>query len=199
MPTETFNAVCVFSGSSSGSRPSYASAARALGHAIVAARLHLIYGGASVGLMRVLADAVLADGGTVTGVIPRQLVAREVAHGGIEDLRITESMHERKAVMAELADGFVALPGGLGTLEELTEMLTWSQLGLHHKPCGVVDVDGFFGPLLAFFDHAVTERFLRPEYRALLLADRDPTRLLHRMAAWEPPSTEEWLDRNEET
>ncbi len=196
--TARLNAVCVFCGSSPGARSSYAVAARALGHALVSGGHRLVYGGASVGLMGILADTVLAAGGEVTGVIPRDLMERDVAHSGLVDLRVTESMHERKALIADLADGFVALPGGLGTLEELAEVLTWSQLGLHHKPCGLLDVGGFFASLLAFLDHAVTERFLRPEHRALVLADDEPVRLLGLMAAWEPPPAEKWLDRTEQ-
>jgi len=188
--------VCVFSGSSPGARPSYTETATALGRAVAARGLRLVYGGASVGLMGAVADAALAVGGEVVGVIPQHLVDREVAHDGLTELRVTGSMHERKALMADLADGFVALPGGLGTLEELAEILTWSQLGLQSKPCGLLDVEGFFDPLLAFLDHTVTERFVSTEHRALVLAADRPDALLDLLAGWRPgvPETK-WLDR----
>ncbi|NUR06262.1 MAG: TIGR00730 family Rossman fold protein [Nocardioidaceae bacterium] len=189
--------VCVFSGSNRGARPSYAAAAAALGRSIAGRGLRLVYGGASVGLMGEVADAALAAGGEVVGVIPQHLYDREVAHVGLTELRVTTSMHERKAAMADLSDGFVALPGGLGTLEELAEILTWSQLGLQRKPCGLLDVEGFFDPLLAFLDHTVTERFVRPEHRALVLAAAAPEDLLDRLAGWQPPIGEpdKWWDR----
>jgi uncharacterized protein (TIGR00730 family) len=155
----------------------------------------VVYGGGNVGLMGALADAAMAAGGDVTGVIPRTLLDREVGHRGVTALRVVESMHERKALMAELADGFVALPGGIGTLEELVEMHTWAQLGLHVKPIGVLDVAGFYRPLTAFLDHAVAERFLRPEHRATLLVDADPVGLLDRMEEWEAPVVDKWIDR----
>ena len=188
--------VCVFSGSSPGARPSYTETATALGRAVAARGLRLVYGGASVGLMGAVADAALAAGGEVVGVIPQHLVDREVAHDGLTELRVTGSMHERKALMADLADGFVALPGGLGTLEELAEILTWSQLGLQSKPCGLLDVEGFFDPLLAFLDHTVTEQFVSTEHRALVLAADRPDALLDLLAGWRPgvPETK-WLDR----
>jgi hypothetical protein len=188
--------VCVFSGSSPGARPAYAQAAEALGREVAARGLRLVYGGASVGLMGVVADAALAAGGEVVGVIPQHLVDREVAHTGLTDLRVTGSMHERKALMADLADGFVALPGGLGPLEELAEILTWSQLGLQSKPCGLLDVEGFFDPLLAFLDHTVTERFVSAEHRALVLAADRPDVLLDRLAGWRgAPAAFTWVDR----
>jgi len=188
--------VCVFSGSSPGARQSYTETATALGRAVAARGLRLVYGGASVGLMGAVADAALAAGGEVVGVIPQHLVDREVAHDGLTELRVTGSMHERKALMADLADGFVALPGGLGTLEELAEILTWSQLGLQSKPCGLLDVEGFFDPLLAFLDHTVTEQFVSTEHRALVLAADRPDALLDLLAGWRPgvPETK-WLDR----
>ena len=188
--------VCVFSGSSPGARPSYTETATALGREIAERGLRLVYGGASVGLMGAVADAALAAGGEVVGVIPQHLVDREVAHDGLTELRVTGSMHERKALMADLADGFVALPGGLGTLEELAEVLTWSQLGLQSKPCGLLDVEGFFDPLLAFLDHTVAERFVSTEHRALVLAADRPDALLDLLAGWRPgvPETK-WLDR----
>jgi uncharacterized protein (TIGR00730 family) len=188
--------VCVFSGSSPGPRPSYAETATALGREVAARGMRLVYGGASVGLMGAVADAALAAGGEVVGVIPQHLVDREVAHDGLTELRVTGSMHERKALMADLADGFVALPGGLGTLEELAEILTWSQLGLQSKPCGLLDVESFFDPLLAFLDHTVAERFVSTEHRALVLAADRPDALLDLLSAWQPggPGVK-WVDR----
>lgn len=186
--------VCVFSGSSPGSRPEYLSAARALGREIALRGIRLVYGGASVGLMAAVADAALAAGAEVVGIIPRHLADKEVAHRRLTELRITSSMHERKALMAELSDGFVALPGGFGTLEEFTEILTWSQLGLHSLPSGLLDVAGYYRPLLAFLDHAVEEHFVRPEHRELLLVDTAPDRLLDAMEIWSPPSIgDTWL------
>jgi uncharacterized protein (TIGR00730 family) len=155
----------VFSGSSPGARPEYGAAAAALGRDLARRGLRVVYGGGGIGLMAAVADAALAAGAEVIGVIPQHLVDREVAHRGLSELRVTGSMHERKATMAELSDGFVALPGGFGTLEEFTEVLTWSQLGLQSKPCGLLDVAGYYGALLAFLDHAVTERFIRAEHR----------------------------------
>jgi len=190
------HSICVFSGSSPGAQAEYAAAAQALGTEVATRGMRLVYGGASVGLMAVVADTVLAAGGEVVGVIPRQLVDKEVAHRGLADLRITRTMHERKTLMAELSDGFVALPGGYGTLEEFVEVLTWSQLGLQHKPCGLLNVAEFYRPLLAFFDHAVTERFVRAEHRGLFLADTDAARLLDAFDTWTPPPLlDKWLDR----
>jgi uncharacterized protein (TIGR00730 family) len=173
-----FNRVCVFAGSSAGSRIEYAAAARELGQALARRGVGLVYGGARAGLMGVLADAVLAGRGHVTGVIPQALVDKEIAHQGLSDLRVVRSMHERKAMMADLADGFIALPGGLGTLEELFEVLTWAQLGLHRKPCGLVNVRGYFDGLLSFVDHAIDERFVRSEYRSMILVSSSPGALL---------------------
>jgi uncharacterized protein (TIGR00730 family) len=172
----------------------YLERTRQLADALVSAGLGLVYGGAHVGLMGALADGVLA-GGEVIGVIPEAMMAKEIAHGGLTELRVVPSMHERKALMAELADGFIALPGGLGTLEELFEVLTWAQLGMHGKPCGLLEVDGFFAPLLTFLDHAVEQRFLRPEHRAMLLVDEDAGRLLEQFAAYRPASVAKWIDR----
>ncbi len=185
--------LCVFCGSSAGSRPVYAEAARATGRLMAERGIGLVYGGGNVGLMGEVADAVLAAGGEVTGVIPHQLVEREVGHRGLTTLHVVGTMHERKALMADLADGFVALPGGFGTLDELCEVLTWSQLGIHAKPCGVLNVDGYFGALLALFDHAVAEGFVRPAHRALVLEATAPELLLERMAAFRAPSTEKWI------
>ncbi len=174
--------VCVFCGSSAGRRPAYAGAARGLAGELARRGIGVVYGGAAVGLMGVLADAVLERGGEVVGVIPRELVERELAHPGLTALHVVGTMHERKALMSELGDGFVALPGGMGTLDELAEAITWGQLGIHAKPCGLLDVDGYFGPLLAFADHAVIEGFLRPEHRAALSVATDPGELLELMS-----------------
>jgi hypothetical protein len=189
--------VCVFCGSSLGARPDYAEAARVLGGELAERAIGLVYGGAHVGLMGAVADACRRAGGEVIGVIPGSLVEAEVAHTGLDDLRIVSTMHERKAVMAELSDGFVALPGGFGTLEEFCEVLTWSQLGLHSppKPCGLVDVAGFFGPLIALFDSAVDQGFLRPENRRLVLAAADPRTMLDALAGWQaPPPLRKWVE-----
>jgi hypothetical protein len=188
--------VCVFCGSSPGARPAYRAAAEQLGAALAARGLGLVYGGARVGLMGALADAALAAGGEVVGVLPSALERYEVAHEQLTQLERVSSMHERKARMAELADAFVALPGGVGTLEETFEILTWGQLGIHAKPCALLDVEGYFAPLLALLDSAVAERFVKPEHRALLLVDDDPERLLDRLARHRPPVLEKWLDRS---
>ncbi|HEU0171540.1 MAG TPA: TIGR00730 family Rossman fold protein [Acidimicrobiales bacterium] len=188
--------VCVFCGSSDGARSDYAQAAERLGEALAARGIDLVYGGAHVGLMGRLADACRAGGGQVIGVIPERLVDAEVAHTSIDDLRIVGSMHERKALMADLSDGFLALPGGFGTLEEFCEVLTWSQLGLHPvpKPCGLLDVAGYFEPLVTLFDRGVDEGFIRPVHRGLVLASDDVEALLDALAAWTPPPvTRKWV------
>jgi hypothetical protein len=187
--------ISVFSGSSPGAREDYALAAAALGRELARRSIGMVYGGASVGLMAVAADAALEAGGQVTGIIPRFLVDREIAHSGLTELRIVDSMHERKATMADLSDGFIALPGGLGTIEELLEILTWAQVRLHEKPCGVLNVCGYFDPLRAMLEHAVTERFLRREHAGMLLTAQTPKELLDRFEAWQPPAVEKWLDR----
>jgi uncharacterized protein (TIGR00730 family) len=187
--------VCVFCGSSPGANPRYRQHAEHLGVILAQRRLTLVYGGGNVGLMGVLADAVLAHGGEVIGVIPQALMDREVGHTGLDDLRVVGSMHERKALMADLSDGFIALPGGIGTLEEFCEVLTWAQLGMHAKPCGLVNVDGYFDQLIAFLDHGVGERFFRPEHRAMVLIAAEPAGLLDRFADYQPPQLEQWIDR----
>lgn len=176
--------VCVFCGSKHGVRPEYTEAARAMGTALAAAGIDLVYGGGRVGLMGEVADAVLDAGGEVIGVIPHHMSDREIAHYGLTDLRIVGSMHERKALMYELSDGFVALPGGLGTLEELFEITTWSQLGLHAKPTGLLDVDGFYGPLVVFLDRLVSEGFVAERHRRLLRVADTPAAILERLAAF---------------
>ncbi len=185
--------VCVFCGSSSGTRPVYAEAARSMGRLLAERGIGLVYGGGRVGLMGEVADAVLAAGGEVTGVIPRGLMEREVGHRGLTTLHVTGTMHERKALMVDLSDGFVALPGGYGTLDELCEALTWSQLGIHARPCGVLNVDGYFDALLALFDHAVREGFVREAHRGLVLEASEPAALLDVMARFQPPTTEKWI------
>jgi hypothetical protein len=186
--------VCVFCGSNPGARPEYGEAARALARELVGRQLALVYGGGSVGLMGVLADAVLAAGGEVIGVIPRPLATRELAHPRLTELRLVDSMHERKATMAGLSDGFIALPGGLGTFEETLEMLTWAQLGIHLKPVGLLDVLGFYDGLRRFLAHAEGEGFVRPEHAALLLFARGAAELLDAMEVWRPPAMRRaWL------
>jgi uncharacterized protein (TIGR00730 family) len=189
--------VGVFCGSSLGRGGRYRAAAEALARALLARGIGLVFGGGSVGLMGVVADAVLAGGGAVTGVIPHGLVVREVAHRGLADMRVVPSMHARKALMAELSDGFVALPGGYGTLEELLEVVTWGQLGIHRKPVGILDVDGYFEPLIALFDRAVREGFVPPENRGLVLVDGAPEALLDRMAAYRGPAVRAWVTPEE--
>ena len=187
--------LCVFCGSSEGGRSGYAEAARSLGAELVARGIGLVYGGGAVGLMGVLADAVLGRGGEVIGVIPEPLVSRELAHRGLTELRVVPSMHERKATMAALADGFIALPGGLGTLEETFEILTWAQLGIHAKPVGVLNVEGYWDGLRQLVGHAVAEGFVRPEYAELLMFAEAPAALLDRFAGWRPPEIPRaWLD-----
>ena len=178
--------LCVYCGSSPGSLPSYLEAARQLGRLMARQGLDLVYGGGNVGMMGELAQSVLDHGGHVIGVIPRDLVQREVAHTGLSDLRVVDSMHERKALMAELSDGFIALPGGIGTLEELLEVLTWAQLGLHRKPCGLLNVSGYFQQLMAFLDHLVDQRFLHPAHRAMLLSAERAEDLLTAFEAYAP-------------
>ncbi len=185
--------ICVFCGSSAGGQSVYAQTAQAVGWLLCRRGIELVYGGGNVGLMGVLADACLARGGRVIGVIPQALVDKEVAHSGLTELRVVSSMHERKANMADLSDAFMALPGGYGTWEELFEMLTWSQLGIHRKPCGLLNVNGYYDPLLELADKAVSEGFLREFNRDLLLSDDDPERLLDRLSAYSFPAAEKWI------
>jgi uncharacterized protein (TIGR00730 family) len=190
----TLRRVCVFCGSKAGVRAEYRLAARAMAAALLVEDIGLVYGGGGIGLMGEVADGVLAGGGEVIGVIPRHMTSREVAHQGIPDLRVVGSMHERKMLMYDLADGFVALPGGLGTLEELFEVTTWSQLGLHVKPTGLLDVGGYFSLLTGFLDHTVAEGFVNSEHRRLLMVEEEPESLLARLAAFEPPPLPRCLD-----
>lgn len=186
--------VCLYLGSSPGARPEYESLVGRLAAIIARRGMTLVYGGGNVGLMGVAADAALAEGGKVIGVIPADIADKEVGHSGLTDLQVVNSMHERKMRMATLSDGIIALPGGLGTLEELFEMLTWSQLGFHSKPIGLVNVEGYYDLLLAFLEHAVEERFVKPIHRDLLLVERDPEALLERMMVYKAPVVDKWLD-----
>lgn len=189
--------LCVFCGSSPGSDPAYLAAARAMGTALAEAGIGLVYGGAAVGLMGAVADATLAAGGEVTGVMPRALAEKEIAHSTLSELRVVGSMHERKALMAELSHGFIALPGGLGTLEELFEIWTWAQLGYHQKPCAVLNVNGFYDRLIGFLDGVVEQRFMRPEHRRMLIVADKPHALLARLHRYRPPEITKWIDRDE--
>lgn len=186
------NSLCVFCGSSFGTSSAYRRAATGLGEEIARRRIRLVYGGGRVGLMGVVADAALSAGGEVLGIIPRALRDKEIGHHGLTELRITGSMHERKAAMEDASDGFIALPGGFGTLDELCEIVTWAQLGIHHKPIGILDVNGFFSQLSTFLDFVMAEGFIRAEHRTLLLEDDDPATLLDRMAAWAPSTISKW-------
>lgn len=188
--------ICVYCGSSPGKRPEYTQAAHLLAKELVQRGIGLVYGGAHVGIMGQLADAVLAHDGEVVGVIPQALVDKEVAHHGLTELVIVGSMHERKALMADLADGFIALPGGLGTLEELFEILTWAQLGFHRKPCALLNIDGYYDGLSAFLDHAVHEQFITPIHRSMLLIEESPKQLLDNFSSYQTPKVEQWIDRN---
>ena len=187
--------LCVYCGSSSGRQPGYAQVARQLAHAMVSKNIDLVYGGASVGIMGEIANAVLGEGGDVIGVIPKGLFAKEVAHTGITELREVGSMHERKALMADLSDGFIALPGGLGTIEEIFEIITWSQLGMHRKPCGLLNVNNYYDKLIGFLDHAVSEQFIKATHRSTILIDEYPDGLLEKFEAYKAPETAKWIDR----
>jgi len=190
-------AVAVYCGSNIGTDPAYAAAAASLGQTLADRGIRLVYGGGHVGLMGVLADVVLGNGGEAYGVITRALKEREVAHSGLTSLTVVETMHERKAAMADAADAFVMLPGGFGTLDEFFEVVTWTQLGIHAKPCGVLDVAGYFAPLGTLLDGAARAGFVRPAHRGLVLTDTDPAALLDRLAAWAPVTTDKWLKRSQ--
>ena len=186
------NRICVYCGSSSGTSEVYGNAARELGQLLVAANIGLVYGGARAGLMGILADAVLEAGGSARGVIPQALKDKEIAHPGLTELHVVDSMHERKSLMAVLSDGFIALPGGFGTLEEIIEVLTWGQLGFHDKPCGLLNVDGYFDEFLSFLDRATTQGFVRRAHRDMLLVGDTPANLLARFDGYEPPRIGKW-------
>jgi hypothetical protein len=189
--------ICVFCGSSPGADPCYAAAATALAQRLVANRISIVYGGGRTGLMGALADAALDAGGEIVGIMPQSLVEKEVAHRRLSDLRVVGSMHERKALMAELSDAFIALPGGYGTFEEFCEVLTWTQLGLQRKPCGILNVAGYYDRLLALFDYAVAEQFLKPVHRAMVISDDDPGSLIVRLLEHELPQADKWIDRTQ--
>lgn len=194
-PTTKINTICVFCGSSTGKGEAYAANARLLGKAIVKNNYNLVYGGSNIGLMRILADEVLAGGGKVTGVMPNGLAEKEIAHTGLHNFHLVDTMHERKAMMASMSDAFIAMPGGLGTLDEIFEILSWNQLDIITKPAALYNVDGYYDHLLKFLDHTVEERFVRPEHRANLLVDDDAERLLARIkefAPQKPPG--KWVD-----
>jgi uncharacterized protein (TIGR00730 family) len=190
--------VCVYCGSSTGNQAAYREAAVGMGSILAARGIGLVYGGGNVGLMGVIADAVLAGGGNVIGVIPRSLADREIAHTGVTDLRVVDSMHTRKAMMADLSDAFIAMPGGVGTLEEFFEAVTWTQLGVHRKPCGLLNAGGFYNALAAFIDQAVTDGFIKPIHRAAIVVDDNPERLLNTLATIDLPDVPKWI-RKEET
>jgi uncharacterized protein (TIGR00730 family) len=190
------SSVCVFCGSNGGADPAYLDAAARTGRELAQRGLRLVYGGGKVGMMGAIADAAVAAGGDVVGVIPQQIFDLEIGHEGLGELRVVGSMHERKALMAELADAFVALPGGIGTFEELFEVFTWAQLGLHRKPLGLLDVADYYAPLEAMLDHAVGQRFLRSETRAMLVRDDSLGGLLERFAGWRAPGLPKWIDRD---
>lgn len=185
--------ICVYCGSSNGKRPEYAAAARELADVLVRHDLELVYGGADKGIMGVIADAVLEQGGKVHGVIPQMLCEKEIAHQGLTELHVVASMHARKTMMAALSDGFIAMPGGFGTLEEIIEIVTWGQLRFHDKPCGLLNTDGYFDRLLEYLDHAEGEGFLRAENRNMLLSDRDPVGLIRQFERYTAPHVEKWV------
>lgn len=187
-------AVCVFCGSNPGRRAEYLAGAADLARLLAGRGIRIVYGGARVGTMGALADAGLAAGAEVVGVIPQHLVEAEVAHPGLTELHVVTSMHERKALMAQLSDAFIALPGGLGTLEEVAEIITWTQLGLHAKPAGLLNLLGYYDDLLRFLNHAEAERFLRPEHRRLVMAEPEPPALLAALARWRPPDSLKWMN-----
>ncbi len=191
------NSICIYCGSSPGRLEAYGSAAYALAESLVSRNIRLVYGGAGIGIMGMVADQVLKLGGQAIGVIPKALAHKEVAHKNLTQLHITQSMHERKMLMAELADGFIALPGGIGTLEELFEIWTWAQLGFHNKPCGLLNVEGYYDSLIRFLDHVLAEQFVKIHHHALLIVETDPGALLDRYAIYQPPPVKHWVDKDE--
>ena len=193
----SINNICVYCGSSPGKSDAYASAAIELAESLVQRNIRLVYGGASIGIMGTVADHVLKLGGEVTGVIPKALAHKEVAHANLTELHVTHSMHERKTLMAELADGFIALPGGIGTLEELFEIWTWAQLGFHEKPCGLLNVEGYYDSLIEFLNKVLAEQFVKPHHRALLMTERDPNILLDRYIDYQSPVLKHWVGKGE--
>lgn len=191
------NSLCVYCGSSPGRLSAYATAAHTLAEALVARNIRLVYGGAGIGIMGMVADQVLKLGGQAIGVIPKALAHKEVAHPNLTELHVTQSMHERKMLMAELADGFIALPGGIGTLEELFEIWTWAQLGFHQKPCGLLNVEGYYDALIQFLDHVSAEQFVAVHHRAMLMVESEPETLLDRYAGYQPPAMKHWVGKDE--
>jgi uncharacterized protein (TIGR00730 family) len=189
--------VCVYCGSNPGKSAEFLESARRLARELVQREICVVYGGASVGIMGEIADNVLADGGEVIGVIPQALADKEVSHAGLTELKIVGSMHERKAIMADISDGFIALPGGLGTLEEIFEVLTWAQLGFHKKPCALLNVKGYYDKLIQFLNHAVAEGFVAKPHREMLLVEKEPHRLLEIMADYNAPTVDKWIGLNE--
>lgn len=187
----------MFCGSNMGLKPIYAESAKKLGKALVERNLELVYGGGRVGLMGVIAETVLELGGTAIGIIPESLAKKEIAYHGLNELIVVESMHKRKAMMEEFSDGFIALPGGFGTFEELCEMVTWGQLGFHRKPCGILNIDGFYDPLIQLFDESTSEGFIRSEHRETVLIEAEPEKILLQMEEYIPPVLPKWLDKDE--
>lgn len=194
---QEFNSLCVYCGSSSGKLDDYADAARALAQAMVERGIRLVYGGAGIGIMGAVADEVLRLGGEAVGVIPQALMRKELAHASLTELHVTPSMHARKTLMAELADGFVALPGGIGTFEEIFEVWTWAQLGFHHKPCGLLNVHGYYDALITFLDHSCAEQFVRPQHRDMLVVETEASALLDRFARYVPPPLPKWVSHGQ--
>ncbi|MBD9359393.1 TIGR00730 family Rossman fold protein [Methylomonas fluvii] len=193
----TINSICIYCGSSPGRIDAYGEAAQTLAKALVSRNIRLVYGGAGIGIMGTVADQVLKLGGQAIGVIPKALAHKEVAHPNLTELHVTQSMHERKMLMAELADGFIALPGGIGTLEELFEIWTWAQLGFHQKPCGVLNVAGYYDALISFLDHVAAEQFVKPHHRDMLMVESDPQLLLERYANYQPPAIKHWVNKDQ--
>jgi len=193
----TINSICIYCGSSPGRLDAYGKAAQALAQALVSRNIRLIYGGAGIGIMGTVADQVLKLGGQAIGVIPKALAHKEVAHPNLTELHVTQSMHERKMLMAELADGFIALPGGIGTLEELFEIWTWAQLGFHQKPCGVLNVAGYYDALINFLDHVAAEQFVKPHHRGMLMVESDPNLLLDRYVSYQAPAVKQWVSKDD--
>lgn len=193
----SIHSICVYCGSSPGRIEAYGAAAEELAEALVKRNIRLVYGGAGIGIMGRLADCVLRLGGDVVGVIPKALATKEVAHLNLTELHVTHSMHERKMRMAELADGFIALPGGIGTLEELFEIWTWAQLGFHQKPCGLLNVEGYYDALISFLDHVADQQFVKPHHRGILMVESRPDALLDRYLSYQPPAVERWVGKDE--
>jgi uncharacterized protein (TIGR00730 family) len=190
------DAICIFCGSNPGRDPVYEAAARAMGELLARRRIRLVYGGGGLGMMGAVARAAMSAGGEVIGVIPHALRAKELAYHELTELRVVDTMHERKQMMSDLADGFIALPGGFGTLEEFSEVVTWAQLGLHNKPCGLLNANGYYDHLLRMFDHATAEQFVSVRHRSMIQADADPEALLEAMLAYQGPPTEKWITRD---